>query len=230
MKANCRSWPMLVYPWLYFAVFSVANPLIFRWYLTPPLPFYFLIILLGLAGLLNDLLARWSDKIKSVQIVRGLVVLIPFLFSFNGWTWRPDHGLPNPAPQMAYYQLELLYRQAADLLAPEIASLSKPPLLAAGDVGVLGYFTQARILDTVGLNSPVSTRYYPFDPGFYTINYAIPPNLILDTQPDYLVILEVYGREGLLKNNQFLHAYHLRTKIITDMYGSDGLLIFERNH
>ncbi len=229
LKATRRSWPMLVYPWLYFAVFSIANPLIFRWYLTPPLPFYILIILLGLAGLLRDLLARWSNKIKSIQVVRVLGILIPFFFSCNGWTLHPDHGLSNPAPKMAYYQLELLYRQAADLLAPEISLRSKPPLLAAGDVGVLGYYTQARILDTVGLNSPVSTRYYPFSASLYTINYAIPPNLILDTQPDYLVILEVYGREGLLKNYQFLKTYHLRTKISTDMYGSDGLLIFERN-
>jgi hypothetical protein len=130
---------------------------------------------------------------------------------------------------MAYYQLELLYRQAADILAPEIAARPQPPLLAAGDVGVLGYFTQARILDTVGLNSPISTRYYPLDSSFYAINYAIPPDLILDTRPDYLVILEVYGRDGLLKDDQFLQAYQLKAKIPTDMYGSDGLLIFARN-
>jgi hypothetical protein len=96
-------------------------------------------------------------------------------------------------------------------------------------VGVLGYFTQVRILDTVGLNSPISTRYYPLDSSFYAINYAIPPDLILDTRPDYLVILEVYGRDGLLKDDQFLQAYQLKAKIPTDMYGSDGLLIFARN-
>ena len=48
---------------------------------------------------------------------------------------------------MAFIQLELLYRQAADYLAPRLTPQS---VLAAGDVGVLGYYTPARILDTVG--------------------------------------------------------------------------------
>ena len=134
---------------------------------------------------------------------------------------------------MAWYKLELLYRQAAETLAPEIRRASDrpaslPPTLAAGDVGVLGFYSGAQILDTVGLNSPQSTSYYPVDPAFYVINYAIPPDLILDEQPDYIVILEVYGRGGLLKNSRFWQQYALRQKIPTDIYGSDGMLILER--
>ena len=34
-------WVWLLYPWLYLVTFAVPNPLIFRWYLTPPLPAYF---------------------------------------------------------------------------------------------------------------------------------------------------------------------------------------------
>jgi hypothetical protein len=96
-------------------------------------------------------------------------------------------------------------------------------------VGVLGYDTGVRILDTVGLNSLQSTSYYPLDPAYYAINYAIPPQLILDTRPDFIVILEVYGRLGLLKSPLFWQLYTLRQKIPTDIYGSDGLLVFERN-
>jgi len=146
----------------------------------------------------------------------------------QGWTLKPDHGLTRPAPEMAWYQLELLYRQAAEELAEEIALRPAPTTLAAGDVGVLGYYTHAKILDTVGLNSPQSLQYYPLDPNYYVINYAIPPRLILDHRPDYLVILEVYGRNGLLKDAQFLAAYRLRKKIPTDIYGSNGMLIYER--
>jgi hypothetical protein len=60
------------------------------------------------------------------------------------------------------------------------------------------------------------------------INYAIPPDLILDEQPDFVVILEVYGRAGLLRDGRFWEQYRLRRKIPTDIYGSDGLLILER--
>ena len=100
--------------------------------------------------------------------------------------------------------------------------------MAAGDVGVLGFYTNDKILDTVGLNSAQAMKYYPLDPKYYTINYSIPPRLILDSLPDYIVILEVYGREGLLKDPQFWQDYRLVQKIPTDIYGSDGMLIFTR--
>jgi hypothetical protein len=95
-------------------------------------------------------------------------------------------------------------------------------------VGVLGFFTPARILDTVGLNSPESLKYYPLDANDYVINYAIPSQLILSEQPDYVVILEVYGRKTLLSDPRFLQDYTLLRTIPTDIYGSDGLLIFAK--
>jgi hypothetical protein len=229
----------VAYPWLYLITFAVANPLIFRWYLTPPLPAYFLFILVGSEQLLNQIGSEIEKRVQvrgyaqQIQTISGLVLTLALLIvapvglSLRDWRLHPDHGPDRPAPEMAYIQLELLYRQAADRLAIEFAGLPTPPLLAAGDVGVLGFYTGARILDTVGLNSPVSTSYYPIDASFYSINYAIPPDLILDQRPDFLIILEVYGREGLLKDLRFQKAYHLIQKIPTDMYGSDGLLIFQ---
>lgn len=131
---------------------------------------------------------------------------------------------------MAWFKLELLYQQAADHLNQQIASRPAEtlPVLAAGDVGVLGYHTTTRVLDTVGLNSPQTLKHYPLDESFYAINYAIPPALIRDQNHDYLVILEIYGREGLLKDSHFNEDYRLLHKLPTDIYGSDGMLIFER--
>lgn len=238
-----HAWPYLAYPWLYFATFSIANPLIFRWYLTPPLPAYLLSILIGADRLLYVVYkgkaspqssekdgngnSIWRDA--AYRLTAGLFVIIaPLILLSQEWTRKPDHGLARPAPGMAWYQLELLYRQAAESLADDLSAQSSSPLLAAGDVGVLGYYTGMRILDTVGLNSPQSTRYYPLDPGKYAINYAIPSELILDEQPEYIVILEVYGRNTLLPDPRFQRAYALRKKIPTDIYGSNGMLIFER--
>jgi hypothetical protein len=96
-------------------------------------------------------------------------------------------------------------------------------------VGVLGFYTPARILDTVGLNSPESLRYYPLDKQFYVINYAIPSGLVLDQKPDYVVILEVYARLTLLKDPRFSQQYTLLRTLPTDIYGSRGMLIFARN-
>jgi hypothetical protein len=235
LRRNAQAWPVMVFPWIYFVVYAIANPLIFRWYLTPPLPFYFLGILIGAELLLEGIggalqkLPIFKIHPEKVSFVRQLplaFLAIPLIFSAAGWTLVPDHGLTRPAPQMAWYQLELLYAQAASIVKPEL----KPgDVLAAGDVGVLGYQTNAPILDTVGLNSPRSSGYYPLPADEYVINYAIPTGLILDQNPQAVIFLEVYGRNTLLKSQDFLERYRLVQKIDTDVYGSQGMLIFVRN-
>jgi hypothetical protein len=219
-KVAPRLLPWMLYPWLYLVTFALPNPLIFRWYLTPPLPAYFLFILLGLEGVLQKIAFSWKKT-----LILGVLFILPLAPTLSDWHIHPDHGPDRPAPEMAFIKLELLYRQAAAKLFP---LMDEHSLLAAGDVGVLGFYTPGRILDTVGLNSPVSTRYYPLPPEQYAINYAIPAQLILDQQPDFVVLLEVYGRSTLLKDSRFLQEYHLLEKIDTDMYGSDGMLIFMR--
>ena len=152
---------------------------------------------------------------------------MPFTLTIRGWVLRPDHGIDRPAPEMAWYKLELLYKQAAQTLSSD---LNPDTVLAAGDVGVLGYSTSARILDTVGLNSVETLKYYPLDSSYYVINYAVPPDLILDNLPDFIVLLEVYGRNGLFKDQYFWENYSLLEKIPTDIYSSDGMLIFARKN
>jgi hypothetical protein len=240
-QTNRNILPFLFYPGLYFASYAIANPLIFRWYLTPPLPVYILIILVGFESLLSRIGVRasqWLSRNKTLMhqtlgrytwlaLSVFLIIVMPTAMSLRDWTLHPDHGLNHPAPSMAWYKLELIYKDIALKLAPIINERPYQIHLAAGDVGVLGYFTQARILDTVGLNSPQALKYYPLNQKYYVINYAIPPDLIIDNHPDYVVILEVYSREGLLKDARFQEAYQLITKINTDIYGSNGMLIYE---
>ena len=230
-RSQPRLLAWLVYPWLYFVVFAIPNPLLFRWYLTPPLPAYFLVILLGAEQVLRGLFRKKMNRDEGdvgwrVWVPLVLLVALPLAGSLNAWSVHPDHGPDRPAPTMAWFKLELLYRQAADYLAPRLTSSSR---LAAGDVGVLGFFTPARILDTVGLNSPESLNYYPLDKRYYVINYAIPSGLILDQKPDYVVILEVYARLTLLQDPRFSQQYTLLRTLPTDIYGSRGMLIFARN-
>ncbi|MBN1372907.1 MAG: glycosyltransferase family 39 protein [Anaerolineaceae bacterium] len=230
-RSEARSLPWIIYPWLYLLAFAIPNPLIFRWYLTPPLPAYFLFILIGLDRVLTGIFsARMKPGVEPAgwRVWAPLILLAawPLGLTMTEWRLHTNHGVDRPAPDMAYIQLELYYRQVADEIAP---TLNADSVLAAGDVGVLGFYTPARILDTVGLNSPESLNYYPLDESLYEINYAVAPALIRDMQPDAVVILEVYGRLGLLKEPWFAEQYRLRTKVETDMYGSDGMLVFERS-
>jgi hypothetical protein len=229
VRRGARVWPMALYPWLYFVAFAAPNELIFRWYLAPPLPFYFLLILAGLAKIVDDLLQSKEQLGRSKDRAFASFLLLPasifLLLSLNAWVLRPDHGPRSPAPDMAWHKLELLYTDVGRELAPRVTPQT---LIAAGDVGALGYYSNARILDTVGLMSPEASVYYPLDPDLYVINYAVAPQLILDQQPDYVVLLEVYGRKGLFVDPRFLAEYELIQKIPTDIYGSDGLLVWAR--
>lgn len=216
LRQQPKAWAVLVYPWIYLAAFALANPLIFRWYLAPPLPVYFLGIFLGVDRIAQDL-----RRPAIVAVAAGAA----FVITLNAWALSPDHGPQRPAPEMAFVRLELLYEQVGRELRDEIAP---GEVLAAGDVGALGYYSGARVLDTVGLISPQSVPYYPLPATDYVINYAIPAQLILDQQPDVLVILEVYGRQSLLPDPRFEAAYSLERRIPTDLYGSRGMLVFRR--
>jgi hypothetical protein len=232
MQKAPEIWAWILYPWLYLIVFSIANPLIFRWYLTPPLLPYVFFILAGLENFLDLIFKNKHQKIARL-LITILVFGLPILSNLQGWEISPNHGPSRPAPEMAYIQLELLYQEAADLVLLDISETQavsdhNKPILAAGDVGVLGYDSGLPILDTVGLNSSQSLKYYPVPENRHIINYAVPSALILDEQPAYLVILEVYGRETLLKNPDFLADYQLLKTIPTDIYTSQGMLIFKR--
>ncbi|HLB45534.1 MAG TPA: hypothetical protein VJL59_00780 [Anaerolineales bacterium] len=230
-RRDSHSLCIMLYPVLYFATFAIANPLIFRWYLTPPLPFYFLAILTGLSANTNQLPAIHipgvQSAIKNLQskIIFALPVLFFLFLTSRAWTLNPDHGPNRPAPEMAWFKLEQLYTQVGHELAPEVTPQT---VIAAGDIGALGYFSGARILDTLGLISPQSTGYYPLPPDQLVINYAISADLIADQKPDYVVFLEVYGRRTLLADPRFLSEYSLQQKIPTNIYGGDGMLVYRR--
>jgi hypothetical protein len=226
-KTNPRIWPWLMYPHAYFAVFALANPLIFRWYLTPPLPAYIFVVL---AGLHSIFVPKETPNVSRLRkwLVVAFVLIAPTVLSLRDWTFMPDHGINRPAPNMAWIKLELLYEEAANYVSETIQP-DPNSVLAAGDVGMLGYATELPMLDTVGLNSPETLPYYPADPTIYEIGYAVAPDLIIDHSPDIIVLLEVYGRKGLFINERFRAEYSLAHTIATDIYGSEGMLIYVKN-
>jgi hypothetical protein len=232
-------WPLLAYPYVYLAVFAVANPLLFRWYLSPPLPFYFLFVLAGVWTLAQDVggVVDWGNgrlvdersayRLRSLlfppSTILVLFAVVALAFTLNAWELHPDHGPARPAPEMAWFELELLYARAADVV---LEHAQPGDTLCAGDIGALGYLTRMPILDTVGLVTPESRRYYPADPDIYIVNYAIPADLVLALDPDFVVVLEVYARQGLIPDRRFRYSYRLLEKLETGIYGSDGMMVY----
>lgn len=224
VRTQPRLWSWVVFPWVWFTVYAIANPLIFRWYLTPPLPAYIFTVLCGLEFIRRDLQASRLARIS--KPLAAVILTAPMLLALRGWTLQPDHGPSRPAPEMAWILLELKYQEAADFLLPLFVETAGDPVLAAGDIGALGYYTDARILDTLGLISPEAVPYYPTRPEFYVNAYAVAPELVNDLRPDFIVLLEVYGREGLFKDPEFLETYRLIQMLETDIYDSEGMQIY----
>jgi hypothetical protein len=217
-----RLLPFVAYPFLYFAAFAIANPLIFRWYLAPPLPPLITLILLGAWGFL-----RRVPRLQPLAL-GGLALLWGFT-SLNAWTLQPDHGPNRPAPRMAWHQIELYYEQVAKELVSQ-HGVSADTVVLAADIGTIGYFSRARIIDTVGLVTPTAVRYYPIPPDLIVSgqNYAIAPALVLDTTPEFLVVMEAFVRLGLERDAAFKQQYgDPIIRIPTTFYGTD-MRVYQR--
>jgi hypothetical protein len=217
----------LAYPLVYIAAFGIANPLIFRWYLTPPLPPLMFTLMIGFWAVFSS--TPRSIRLNVQRIGIAAVGLFWLVASLNSWTLHPDHGNDRPAPIMAWHVQELNYRALADELVNKYG-VTATSRVAAGDIGVVGYFTNATIIDTVGLVTPAMSKYYPEDPALIAEgqNYAIPPQLIHDTAPEYLIVMEGAVRNGLERDPEFKANYGVVKLISTDFYGTDARLYKRR--
>lgn len=230
IKNKPLTWPFFLFPILYILSFGLANKLMFSWYLPPLLPFYMLSFLIGaffilertLSGL-QRLLPSGADFLKRGELYMvkgGLLLALPF-FLLHHVIVGPKGGVD---------QLSYLYRHVAQELN---SSSESDSLLASPEIGTLGYYFRGRILDTVGLVSPEAIGHNPADLSG-TGGYSIPPDLIEEQKPDFVVSYELFikpgeKRKSLLTSDFFLKNYQEVMAIKGyDQAERGDLLVFKR--
>ena len=192
---------------LFYVVVGLRGVRLFPWYLVPIEPFY---LLGAAAGLARAGALRWS-WLAGVLVLWQVVAI--------------DFRQPL-LPLGEHLGREELLLDVGHSLA---ASLPPSAVIAAPEIGALGYASNLHILDTVGLVSPVALGYYPLLPDQLVTDNAIPPRLIVDQRPDVVVTLDAFAQRSLLPDAAFQRAYKLERAYPAPIWQSEALLLFRRD-
>jgi len=214
----------LAFPLLLNGAYVLAtyrDVLIFDWYLVPLVLWYLLLTTTGLyqwSNWIRSWASRWvKPKVGFNRLfVAGIVLYLEVSLAnqMQAYDWGRTR-MKSPE----------YYREAAQLISPH---LKPTDTIIAPEIGMLGYYANARIFDSVGLISPGALKYYPVPPNELASNNAIPTRMVNELNPEYVISLELFVRNSLNLSQQFKENYTLLQKIATSAYGSDGLLIYIR--
>ncbi|MFQ5670246.1 MAG: hypothetical protein ACE5HD_06970 [Acidobacteriota bacterium] len=220
---------LVAYAAIFIAAFAVANPLMMGWYLVPLETTYIVFLSLGTARLAAAGARRWGNwpmRGAGGFVAGGLFLVLVFVPQLRRYEWRPGQERPLAAIRSEWNKIrEARYLQAGSEVAAFTGGVAR---VAAPEIGALGYAYPGPILDTVGLVSPEARRYYPLPPEAVAGINAIPPALILDRRPDFVIFLEIFGRRGLLRDPRFRRDYRLWRTYPSRTFGSHGLLVYVR--
>jgi hypothetical protein len=207
------SWPWQPYAafgvlyLLFYAVAGFRGVRLFPWYLVPLIAVY----VLGAAAGVQRLRWRGSQELAAVLLLAWQLPAVD---------WR------QPLLPVGY----TLERERAMLVvgAELNQTLPSDAVIAAPEIGALGYASQLRILDTVGLVSPAAVGYYPLPREQLIVDNAVPARLIIDQQPDAVVSLDAFVQQSLMRDAAFQRDYQLERSYPVDVWNSSELLVFRR--
>jgi hypothetical protein len=123
----------------YVGAYAVARPLVFSWYSAPVQLTVVLLASYGLYQVASWVRVRWLGD-QGEFWLRGCTLVVPILF----WTGTLAIAGPSPVTRSVFDPLREYCRD----------HMTARPTIVATDVGAVGYYCDARILDTMGLVWP----------------------------------------------------------------------------
>ena len=165
------------YPLIYYAVMTLQHaPMFFTWYYVPLMPGLLVLFFAALQTLLKKVPVFQKNRLQpGLLILAGfLLVSLPagLLWFFPGWSITRS--------------AEKDYQQACDQVRGQV---QPGAVIMAPDIGVIGWnLDQARILDPIGLVSPISLNYLKSHFTWET-NMV---NMTRDLKPDFIIANQTY--------------------------------------
>jgi hypothetical protein len=186
---------------------------IFPWYYIPLIPFYSF----ALAFILHTVL------LNKPRFLRGMIFGLVILWTALGINWGRQPEVNVFEAFGVNLAREKAYIAAAEFLAPK---MNPHTVVALPEIGAFGYYTNVHILDTAGLVSPESLRYYPLPVG-YARDITLPPDLIRKELPDYIVVFERFLPYQLRDSSWFSENYHVVKTFNAPIWGSKTVFVYE---
>jgi hypothetical protein len=221
----------LVFLSSFLVLYTLANPLIFEWYLSPLEPAYLLLMLVGVKH-------YWSSARGGCLLFLGIVIFnlfmqYPSVINVESRTkdsvWlslargdQEDYSFVRPF--RSFEEREYLYVKIAAMLQ----NLGPDKSVLAPEFGAFGYFSSARIVSAIGHVNPEVLRFLPVPKSKIALDSAIPVAMVRATRPDYIFSLEIFIRHTLLVDPWFRRHYEVVKIFPSSMFYSKGVYLFRR--
>jgi hypothetical protein len=174
------------------AFYGASNPLMFPWYMCTFVPLATLFALLGVAAA-----GEWVPGPRALRALATLTAVVCLSWRPVAETWWPlvpptdprfNALMPNAGPHARVYQYAAIARWLNARARPtERVCLS--------EIGALGYYYHGRVLDGLGLVSPEALRYQPTALRSSPLRGAVPPALVHDLRPEYVVSMDIFAEQ-----------------------------------
>lgn len=191
--------------------YGSRSTLIFPWYHANYHVLVIILMTLGVGQLLHTILSAITDK--PVILASGLISLI--LICVPNIVYTPYGDYLQEARQRHYVSGHMLdYHNLLVEIGDDIPS---DAVVALHEIGYIGFYMRDNlILDTAGLVSPEIVDYFPIPldlRGDDPLNGAIPPQSMLDYQPEVIITLDSFVKYGFYEVDWFDDLYSIEYRV-----------------
>jgi hypothetical protein len=204
--------------------FSLANTLMFNWYFV-----WFSLVPILFIPVAVSRIPMLPARYKFPRIAMYAVVVAVCLF--GQYRSYPDNDAVVSVGRVAHpflawdasKQRLLLYQKAAEYLNK---TTSGQGLVGVSEDGMFGYVYRGPVLTLDGLASKEAVKFYPLAKAQYSTPFAISPSLVEKIKPPFVVFLDAFGRNSILKDPFFLATYRRERFWPLNLWGGEGMYLY----